>query len=53
MSSEKALKYNVLGTLAKFNMKDAVENIVDSEQILDYAIQPETTTTTVTIEQIS
>jgi hypothetical protein len=51
MSSEKALKYNVLGTLAKFNMKDAVENIVDSEQILDYAIQPETTTTTITVEQ--
>jgi hypothetical protein len=41
MSSEKALKYNVLGKLSNFNVKDAVNDIISSEQVLDDVIQPD------------
>jgi hypothetical protein len=40
MSSEKALKYNVLGQLTKFNMKEAVQQVMGSETELDDAVQP-------------
>jgi hypothetical protein len=41
MSSEKALKYNVLGKLSNFNVKEAVTDIMSSEQVLDDVIQPD------------
>ena len=41
MSSEKALKYNILGQLSNFGLKKGVENIISSEEILDGAIQPD------------
>ena len=40
MSSEKALKYNVLGKLSNFNVKEAVDNIIQTEDVLDQAVQP-------------
>lgn len=40
MTSEKALKYNVLGRLSKFSIKDGVEDVIDTEGLLDDAIQP-------------
>lgn len=41
MSAEKALKYNILGQLAKFNMKDAVQQVIGTEAEVDDAIQPD------------
>jgi len=41
MSSEKALKYNILGQLSNFGLKKTVDSIMDSEQVLDDVIQPD------------
>ena len=41
MTSEKALKYDVLGKLTKFNMKEEVSSIIDTEGLLDSSIQPD------------
>lgn len=43
MSAEKALKYNVLGQLAKFNVKDTVQHVIGTEAEIDDAIQPDMT----------
>lgn len=40
MSSEKALKYNILGQLSQFGLKKTVDTIVNSEADLDEVIQP-------------
>ena len=41
MSSEKALKYNVLGQLSQFGLKKSVDSIMENENNLDTAIQPD------------
>ncbi len=41
MSSEKALKYNILGQLSNFNLKNSVDNIMNTENLIDGAIQPD------------
>jgi len=41
MTSEKALKYDVLGKLTKFNLKDQVDGLIDTEGLIDDTIQPE------------
>jgi hypothetical protein len=41
MSTEKALKYNILGQLSNFGLKKSVENLMDNEEILDHVIQPD------------
>jgi hypothetical protein len=41
MTSEKALKYDVLGKLTKFNMKEEVSSVIDTEGLLDSSIQPD------------
>lgn len=41
MTSEKALKYDVLGRLSKFSLKNEVDNIMDTEGLLDDAVQPD------------
>lgn len=41
MSSEKALKYNILGQLSQFGLKKSVDSIVENEKTLDDAVQPE------------
>jgi hypothetical protein len=44
MSSEKALKYNILGQLSQFGLKKTVDTIVDTETTLDEVIQPDPST---------
>jgi hypothetical protein len=41
MSTEKALKYNILGQLSNFGLKKSVENLIDTEEVLDHVIQPD------------
>lgn len=41
MTSEKALKYDVLGKLSKFSLKDQVDSIIDTEGLIDDTIQPD------------
>jgi len=41
MTSEKALKYDVLGKLTKFNKKEEVSSVIDTEGLLDSSIQPD------------
>lgn len=41
MSSEKALKYDILGKLSKFSLKDAVDDVMTQEETLDTVIQPD------------
>ena len=42
MSSEKALKYNILGQLSSFgNLKEGVNNVIEGEKSIDESIQPE------------
>lgn len=41
MTSEKALKYDVLGKLSKFSLKDGVEDVISTEGILDDVVQPD------------
>lgn len=43
MSSEKALKYNILGQLSQFGLKKSVDTIIDAETNLDGIIQPDVT----------
>lgn len=43
MSSEKALKYNILGQLSNFGLKKTVGNLIESEEVLDDVIQPDHT----------
>jgi hypothetical protein len=52
MSSEKALKYNILGQLSQFGLKKSVDAIVETETNLDEVVQPELNQNTPPVEEI-